>query len=53
MVHRFAESVVSSRLLICNLAQISMDGPSVNSKFFTDMKKKLADNYETILINMG
>ena len=31
-----------------------MDGPSVNWKFFTDMKKKLvADDYETILINIG
>ena len=44
---------MNSGLSICNLAQISMDGPSVNWKFFTDMKKKLADDYETILINIG
>ena len=53
MVQHFEESVVNSGLPICNLAQISIDGPSVNWKFFTDMKKKLADDYETILINIG
>ena len=36
MVQHFEESVVNSGLPICNLAQISMDGPSVNWKFFTD-----------------
>lgn len=44
MVQHFEESVVNSGLPICNLAQISMEGPSVNWKFFTDMKKKLADD---------
>lgn len=53
MVRHFEESVVNSGLPICNLAQISMDGPSVNWKFFTGMKKKLADDYETILMNIG
>ena len=53
MVRHFEESVVNSGLPICNLAQITMDGPSVNWKFFTDMKKKLADDYESILINIA
>ena len=30
-----------------------MDGPNVNWKFFTDMKKKLDDDYETVFINIG
>ena len=30
-----------------------MDGPNVNWKFFTDMKKKLSDDFDTILINIG
>ena len=30
-----------------------MDGPSVNWKFFTDMRKKLSDDYEFMLINIG
>ena len=53
IVQHFEESVANSGLPICNLAQISMDGPSVNWKLFIDMKKKLADDYETILINVG
>ena len=53
MVKHFEESVVNSGLLVSNLAQISMDGPSVNWKFFADMKKKLSDDYECMLINIG
>ena len=53
MVQHFEESVVNSGLPICNLAQISMDGPGFNSKFSTDIKKKVADDYETILISIG
>ena len=53
MVQHFEESVVNCDLPICNLEQISMDGPNVNWKFFADMKKTLADDYETILINIG
>ena len=53
MVQHFEETVENSGLPICNLAQISMDGPSANWKFFTDMKKKLANDFETILINIG
>ena len=53
MTKHFEESVVNSGLPICNLAQISMDGPNVNWKFFTDMKKKLSDDFDTILINIG
>lgn len=30
-----------------------MDGFSVNWKFFVDMKKKLFDDYECMLINIG
>ena len=49
MVQHFEESVVNSGLPICNLAQISMDGPSVNWKFFTDMKKKHTSQLKLIL----
>ena len=47
------ESVVNSGLPICNQAQVSTNGPSVNWKFFTDMKKKVPDDLDTILINTG
>lgn len=53
MVKHFEDSVVNSGLPICNLVQISMDGPNVNWKFFTNMKKKLSDDFDTILINIG
>ena len=53
MVKHFEESVVNSGLPVCNLTQISMDGPNVNWKCFKDMQKKLSDDYETILINIG
>ena len=53
MVQHFEESVVNSDLPNCNLEQIGMDGPNVNWKFVTDMRKTLADDYETILINIG
>lgn len=53
MVKHFKVSVVNSGLPICNLVQIKMDGASVNWKFFTDMRKKLSDDVDTILINIG
>ena len=47
MVQHFEESVVNSDLPICNLEQISMDGPNVNWKFFTDMSYNLSKNVLT------
>lgn len=53
MVKHFNAGVMDSGLPIRNMVQISMDGPNVNWKFFNNMKAKLADEFDTTLINIG
>ena len=53
MVKHVNAGVMDSGLPIRNMVQISMDGPNVNWKFFNNMKAKLADEFDTTLINIG
>jgi len=53
MVHHFNTGVINSGLSIKNMAQISMDGPNVNWKFYDKMKMNLSEEFHTIPINIG
>ena len=49
----FTKSVLESGLQAKNIIQVSMDGPSVNWKFYGELKKKVNTDYGTTLINIG
>ena len=53
MLNHFSSGVIESGLAIKGLAQISMDGPNVNWKFYSMVKKKLSDEFDSGLINIG
>ena len=53
MVHHFNTGVINSELSIKNMAQISMDGPNVNWKFYDEMKMNLSEEFHTTPINIG
>ena len=52
LLEYFTKSVLESGLSV-KVIQVNMDGPNVNWKFFSDLKKKIADDYGTCLINIG
>ena len=49
----FTKTVLESGLQAKNILQVSMDGPSVNWKFYGELKKKVNTDYGTTLINIG
>ena len=53
LLEHFNKGMQDLQPVIRNMVQISMDGPSVNWKFFDIVKKQLADEHGVILINIG
>lgn len=53
LMDHFTKSVLESGLQAKNIIQVSMDGPSVNWKFYGELKKKVNTDYGTTLINIG
>lgn len=53
MMTHFKSGVLESGLSVKNMVQVSMDGPNVNWAFLKDLKKCLADDYDSSLINIG
>ena len=49
----FTKSVLESGLQAKNIIQVSMDGPSVNWKFYGELKKNVYTDYGTTLLNTG
>ena len=53
LMDHFTKSVLESGLQAKNILQVSMDGPSVNWKFYGELKKKVNTDYGTTLKNIG
>ena len=53
MMGDFQESVLDSGPNIKEMAQNSMDGPNVNRAFYALVKKKLNNDYDPSIINIG
>ena len=53
MVEHFTSAVLESGLNVKEMVQISMDGPNVNWAFYDIMKKKMCDDHDSSLINIG
>lgn len=53
LMDHFTKSVLESGLQAKNIIQVSMDGPSVNWKFYGELKKKVNTDYGITLINIG
>ena len=49
----FTKSELESGLQYKNIIQVSMDDPSVNWKFYGELKKKVNADYGNTLINIG
>ena len=49
----FTKSVLESGLQAKNIIQVIRDGPSVNWKFYGELKKKVNTDHGTTLINSG
>ena len=52
LIDHFIKSVLESGLQAKNIIQVSMDGPSVNWKFYGELKKKVNADYGTTLVNI-
>lgn len=53
ILNHFSSGVIESGLAIKNMAQISMEELNVNWKFYSMVKKKLSDEFDSGLINIG
>ena len=53
LMDHFNKSVLGSGLQGKDIIQVSMDGPSVNWKFYGELWKKVNNDYGTTLINSG
>ena len=53
MLEHLSHAVLSSGLKPAEMVQISMDGPSVNWKFYKLIKEKLSNDYDTKVLNVG
>ena len=53
LTDHFTKSVLESGLQAKNIIQVSMDGRSVNWKFYGELKTKVNTDYGTTLINIG
>ena len=51
LMDHFTKSVLESGLQAKNIIQVSTDGPSVNWKFYGELKKKVNTDYGTTLVN--
>lgn len=53
MLEHFERGVLKSGLNVKEMQQVSMDGPNVNWAFLGLLKKKLADDFDSSIINIG